>query len=209
MAARTPTDAETTERVRALLQRWQQSLDLHLRYLSLDDAHYWHVQPWPKHERPAAWIVNLARDKVTQLSRLLEAHTKRGDHQFALGLEEMLFLANLVGLQPADRHIPLADKNSERREALTRPRTARGIRGAAGDKASTATRPTLGAQAPPISPRERLVIEDAIRLLQWGRQWHELGELIARIAERPGLTEVRRTLRTHRAQIERAAADKP
>jgi len=193
--------------VRELLQRWQQSLDLHLNYLSLDDAHYWHVQPWPKHERPAAWIVNLARDKVTKLSRLLEAYANRGDHQFALGLEEMLFLANLMGLQPADRHIPLADKHNERREALPRTRTTRGTRGSANDKTSAVTRPTESALAPPTGPSERLVIEDAVRLLQWGRQWHELGELIARIAERPGLTEVRRTLRAHRAQIQRAAAD--
>jgi hypothetical protein len=49
------------------------------------------------------------------------------------------------------------------------------------------------------------VIEDAIRLLQWGRKWHELGELISRLAERPPVGEARRILRTHRAQIEAAA----
>ena len=63
MAVRTTAQADATERMRALLHRWQQSLELHVRYLTLDDAHYWHVQPWPKHERPAAWIVNLARDE--------------------------------------------------------------------------------------------------------------------------------------------------
>jgi len=94
------------ERVRKLLSRWQLSLELHTRYLSLDDAHYWHVQPWPPHERPAAWIVRLARQKVAELSRTLAERNATGDVAFAVGLEQMLFLANLVGLQPAGRHLP-------------------------------------------------------------------------------------------------------
>ena len=102
-----------------------------------------------------------------------------------------------------------APAEGEHARDMPRARNTRGNRGSASDKNSTATRPALRALVPPTSPRERLVIEDAVRLLQWGRQWHELGELIARIAERPGLTEVRRTLRTHRVPIERAAASKP
>src|SRR5882762_6992150 len=126
----------SVERMRALLARWLQSLELHARYLKLPDAYYWHVQPWPVHERPLPWVVRLARQKVTELTRALEEHCGRGDRQFAVGLEQMVFLASLVGLQPAGRHIPLADPQTERREMLqsgdtttseqARPRPARG-----------------------------------------------------------------------------------
>jgi hypothetical protein len=44
-----------------------------------------------------------------------------------------------------------------------------------------------------------------VRLLKWGRAWHELAEAIARIADRPGVVEVRKCLRTHKVEIERAA----
>jgi hypothetical protein len=218
----------SVERMRALLARWQQSLELHTRYLKLADAYYWHVQPWPPHERPAAWIVRLARQKVTELARALEEHCERGDRQFAVGLEQMVFLANLVGLQPAGRHVPLADPQTERREMLqtgdtttreqARPRPprastrpARSTRSSSTTiravRAPSAVRAPVAANAPtPPSAAARQVIEDAVRLLQWGRKWHELGELIGRLHGRPPVGEARRTLRTHRAQIEAAAA---
>jgi hypothetical protein len=50
------------------------------------------------------------------------------------------------------------------------------------------------------------IIADAIRLLKWGKSWHELAELIERIAERPSAAEIRKVLRTNRAEIEKAAA---
>jgi hypothetical protein len=50
------------------------------------------------------------------------------------------------------------------------------------------------------------IITDAVRLLNWGRPWHELAEAIARMADRPPAGELRRILRTHRAEIERRAA---
>jgi hypothetical protein len=49
------------------------------------------------------------------------------------------------------------------------------------------------------------VIADAVRLLQWGRSWHELAELIARMAGRPTLTEVRRLLRENKTAIDHKA----
>ncbi|WP_153067089.1 hypothetical protein [Steroidobacter cummioxidans] len=48
------------------------------------------------------------------------------------------------------------------------------------------------------------IIADAVRLLKWGKPWHELAELIARIAERPSAAEIRKVLRAHKAEIERA-----
>jgi hypothetical protein len=52
---------------------------------------------------------------------------------------------------------------------------------------------------------EAQIVADAVRLLKWGRAWHELAEAIARIADRPGVVEVRKCLRTHKVEIERAA----
>lgn len=50
------------------------------------------------------------------------------------------------------------------------------------------------------------IVADAVRLLKWGKQWHELAELIARIAERPPATEIRKVLRNHKADIETKVA---
>jgi hypothetical protein len=234
------------ERMRQLLSRWQQSLELHTSYLSLDDDHYWHVQPWPEHQRPAAWVVRLARQKVAELARSLEEQLARKDTHFAEGLEHMAFLANLVGLQPAGRHIPLADPQNERQEFLAKgkisatgamrraalraqvaeqragieptrempaPRLKNGLKGSAPRRAPVPRPHELPAlppehlepQATPEAqpdPRTKQVLEDAARLLQWGRKWHELGELISRLAERPSLGDVRRILRTHRAVLQ-------
>jgi hypothetical protein len=49
------------------------------------------------------------------------------------------------------------------------------------------------------------VIADAARLVQWGRKWYELPELIARMADRPALPEVRRILKENKAAIEKKA----
>jgi hypothetical protein len=49
------------------------------------------------------------------------------------------------------------------------------------------------------------IVADAIRLLKWGKPWHELADLIARIAERPGAAEIRKVLRANKAEIEAKA----
>ena len=66
-----------TEQLQALLDRWQTSLDLHAKYAALDDARYWHVQPWPKHERPQRWIIQLARKRILALKRLVAQRTPK------------------------------------------------------------------------------------------------------------------------------------
>jgi hypothetical protein len=43
-------------------------------------------------------------------------------------------------------------------------------------------------------------------LLGWGRQWHEIAEMIARLAERPSPSEIRRVLRTYRDHIDAIVA---
>ncbi|MET0498172.1 MAG: hypothetical protein ABW106_07890 [Steroidobacteraceae bacterium] len=50
------------------------------------------------------------------------------------------------------------------------------------------------------------IIADAVRLLNWGKPWHELAELIGRIANRPPVAEIRKILRAHRSEIETKAA---
>ncbi len=46
------------------------------------------------------------------------------------------------------------------------------------------------------------VIADAARLVQWGRKWFELPELIARMADRPPLPQVRRILKENKSAID-------
>jgi hypothetical protein len=58
--------------------------------------------------------------------------------------------------------------------------------------------------APADAAREQ-VIADAARLVQWGRKWYELPELIARMADRPALPEVRRILKENKAAIDKKA----
>jgi hypothetical protein len=43
-------------------------------------------------------------------------------------------------------------------------------------------------------------------LVQWGRKWYELPELIARMAGRPALPEVRRILKENKAAIDAKSA---
>ena len=50
------------------------------------------------------------------------------------------------------------------------------------------------------------MIADAVRLLKWGKPWHELAELIGRIADRPPVPEIRKVLRANKADIESKAA---
>jgi hypothetical protein len=260
---------EQAVKLEALLERWQVSLDLHARYAALDDARYWHVQPWPKHERPQRWIIQLARKRILALKRIVSQRLAEGDRAFIEGIETMGFLATLVGLTSVERYIPLATHETERGEILdakpdevepraapepVRPRAAETRR--AGEPASrtgeqrrtaettrqmpvlpnskaerliAAHRATAAPRAvahpaqarreprretqrpvaakpkkPPttITQSEHVVIADAVRLLGWGRQWHEIAEMIARLAERPAPSEIRRILRTYRDHID-------
>jgi len=59
---------------------------------------------------------------------------------------------------------------------------------------------------PSEAAREQ-VIADAARLVQWGRKWFELPELIARMAGRPSLPDVRRILKENKAAIDKKAGN--
>lgn len=54
--------------------------------------------------------------------------------------------------------------------------------------------------------REKTVVADAVRLIGWGRKWHELPDLIGRMADRPPMAEIKRILREHKAAIEKQSA---
>ena len=56
----TPAD----QRLLELLEKWLKSLELHFEYSSLDDDSYWKIQPWPEHQRPSRWIIDLAMQKT-------------------------------------------------------------------------------------------------------------------------------------------------
>ncbi len=77
-------------------------------------------------------------------------------------------------------------------------------RSASGRRDSKAAAQAARAPAPrPSDPElDNKIIDDALRLLGWGRQWHELPELISRMADRPPLSEVRRILREQKDTIE-------
>jgi len=326
-----PTPAD--QRLLELLDKWLSSLDLHLKYSSLDDDSYWKIQPWVEHQRPSRWIIDLARQKTLALRKEVSKRMEAGDAGFSDALELMTFLANLVGSQHIERFIPLADPQSERyvsgssarmmppngadetrempraqaqkaEQAATAPdqATATPNQAAEQDQPTTRDQPTAtqemlrldrpntaatatremprfalnqpppaapvatrqvarverrqaqedalehtaehdalnaadvsrsggggkhgasragehrGAKAshrgasrpsdapPPVSPEMcEQIIADAARLMQWGRKWYELAELISRMADRPPLPDVRRVLKDQKANIERLA----
>lgn len=244
----TPAD----RRINELIDKWLASIDLHLRYVELSDAAYARAQPWPKHDRPSRWVLEVARQKILELKQHCETRQAMSDSRFAESLELMAFLANLVGLQSIQRFIPLADPAKEGTASTTtvqtieatvikpvaakarqsadestremprlKPQTA--AKAASAPMAQKAPAPTPSAKAAPKAapaasksnaeadaksvPTEMKgkIIADAIRLLKWGKPWHELAELIGRIAERPPVAEIRKVLRAHKADIEAKA----
>jgi hypothetical protein len=243
----TPAD----RRIAELIDKWLVSIDLHLRYAELSDAAYARVQPWPRHDRPTRWVLEVARQKILELKAQCETRQAMGDGRFAEALELMAFLANLVGIQHIQRFIPLADPAQEGRATATsqtveaptviqtapaapsparsrtptdettrempRLKVARTSARAAEAKpasrpaeaAKTQPRPTPTAateKAAPAADIRGKIVADAIRLLKWGKSWHELADLIARIAERPPAAEIRKVLRASKAEIEAKAA---
>jgi hypothetical protein len=253
----TPAD----QRLLELLTRWLESLELHIKYSSLDDDSYWKIQPWSEHQRPTRWIVDLAKQKTLALRAAVEQRIKAGDAKFSDELELMAFLANLVGSEHIERFIPVADAQSERPltptapdNAATAPMSAIAATGTVaatgtitatrempkflGNKrapapasnaqvARTERKPTAAVKPVPRSPAKpsprksatlqgppdgsqdatEQVIADAVRLVLWGRKWFELPELIARMADRPALPEVRRILKENKSAIDKKAGE--
>jgi hypothetical protein len=214
----TPAD----DRVLQLLQKWQKSLDLHARYADLPEDQYWLVQPWPNHQRPTKWVVDLARQRLADLQAIVKTRLATGDPSLCEALELMSFLTNLVGSQHVERFVPIAEPERERQlEKAKAPKstgatsTATVVKTSAPPKAAKAAgakaKATAKAPKPVNDTTVTSVVKDAARLLSWGRDWHELPEAIARIAGRPNVAQVRQILRTSRealeAQVERQDDD--
>lgn len=252
----TPADRRISE----LLEKWLTSIDLHLRYVELSDAAYARAQPWPKHDRPTRWVLEVARQKLLELKQHCETRQAMGDSKFAESLELMAFLANLVGIQNIQRFIPLADPAKDgtglgTTATMEAPAIIKPVARAAAEeptremprlrptapaepKASTPPKPAptapKAAPAPKAQPArssaaprtsasrtqgapradtskplsdamKAKIMADAVRLLKWGKPWHELAELIGRMAERPPVPEIRKVLRAHKAEIEAKA----
>ena len=247
----TPAD----QRLLELVDKWLTSLDLHLQYCLLDDDSYSKIQPWPAHQRPSRWIIDLAKQKALALRSQIQQRVEAGDATFCESLELMAFLANLVGAEHIERFIPLAEPGSQRavvripaggqldmpgdesdgvagtREMPTLfdslPRepvrvgssaVARTGRGAAEAKArgdpegrpdtpvyqQPVVAPAYSRDGPSEAARDQ-VIADAARLVQWGRKWYELAELISSMDNRPHLTDVRRILKDNKPLIDKKA----
>jgi len=113
------------ERLAGLLNRWSASVDLHVRYLALDDAAYARVQDWPKHQRPNRWVLELARARLVELQRLADERRSHGDTGFAEALELMAFLTSLLGSEHVERFIPLPAEGKARPTAATAPSSPR------------------------------------------------------------------------------------
>ena len=249
----TPAD----QRLLELLEKWLNSLELHLKYSALDADSYSKIQPWPEHERPSRWIIDLAKQKALALQNQVRERVGQGDARFAESLELMMFLANLVAADHIERFIPLASVENEQSlhpapaaaagpldDAATgtrempkflagparppapvmTPKVARTERKApAGDTPAKAAKPGLAPRRPaakktpepadaatdavaaPLDPVHAQVIADAARLMQWGRKWYELAELVSGMADRPARIDVRRILQDNKAIIEKKA----
>jgi hypothetical protein len=147
------------QRLAELLERWMTSVELHARYLALDDAAYARVQDWPEHQRPSRWVVELARTRLLELKRLADERQSRGDTGFADALETMAFLTGLLGSEHVERFIPLAQPRPARpdtpppRPAPTGPaeatETTRPLRAATAPKPRRAEPPRAGPRPPP------------------------------------------------------------
>jgi hypothetical protein len=215
--------SESDRRVEELLERWLASVELHLGYLKLDDAAYACAEAWPKHQRPNAFVVKLARTRLLELKAQLVERRDQGDSRFAESLELMSFLTGLLGSEHIERFIPLATGKTpdtglsgtieQPRVRSTTKAAAKATPARASGRAATgaARRPArsaapAAAAAAPSAPSAQdamavKVIADAVRMLEWGREWPALASLIARMADRPSETEVWKILRAHRSEI--------
>ena len=211
----TPAD----ERIVQLLAKWRKSLELHTRYTRLSDDQYWLVQPWPQHQRPTPWIVDLASQRLADLQRIVQTRVAAGDPSLSEALELMSFLANLVGSQHVQRYIPMAEPEQQRPiESLTvqdGPPAATPIDDtqpvAAARPGESDVRPAEAAEETPAVDGDEFdteVVRDAVRLMSWGREWHELPAAIARMAGRPKTPRIREILKAHRESIEQQATDR-
>lgn len=136
----------------------------------------------------------------------------------ATGTREMpKFLAAKRAAQPSGtpQVARTERKSSTTAKPVARPASKHPARLGTSPKAAAPPRPAAKPAAPdkavadsssggggPSDAARALVVADAARLVQWGRRWYELPELIARMAGRPTLPEVRRILKENKSAID-------
>jgi hypothetical protein len=102
-----------------------------------------------------------------------------------------------------ERKAPVPSKTSAK-PAIKAPAPVKPAR-VSGKPASKITPAATSERDGPSDVARAQVIADAARLVQWGRKWYELPELIARMADRPSLPDVRRILKENKSAIDSKA----
>jgi hypothetical protein len=113
----------------------------------------------------------------------------------ATGTREMPQFAGGLGQPRTPAASPTVVRTPRRAEAATSANAAPPAQNAGGRKDGFAPSDEVCEQ----------VIADAARLVQWGRKWYELAELISSMADRPHLTDVRRILKDNKSLIDERA----
>jgi hypothetical protein len=97
---------------------------------------------------------------------------------------------------------PPPDSNSQVARVERKTSTGKSSARTAAEASQGDAEPAAAAVADAAEGPQSQVVADAVRLVQWGRKWFELPELIARMAGRPPLSEVRRLLKENKKAIE-------
>jgi hypothetical protein len=117
----------------------------------------------------------------------------------ATGTREMPKFPATKRTAPQPASTPQMARNERKAAAVAKPAAK-----APAKQPAKKVAPPPERNGPSDAAREQ-VIADAARLVQWGRKWFELPELIARMADRPTLPEVRRILKENKAAIDKKA----
>ncbi len=102
--------------------------------------------------------------------------------------------------QPSVAKPALGSPRADRQPPPTMPRN--GSPNGEHQEVAKSTASLVSNRKGPSAEARELVIADAARLVRQGRRWYELADLIAGMADRPPLTDVRRILKDNKAVIE-------
>jgi len=127
-----------------------------------------------------------------------------------LGSKRMPPAAGSAQVARTERKSALPAKPAARAVSKQPPRLGTAAKSApvsrpAAKPAAKTSPPALTGRETPSDIVRAQVVADASRLVQWGRKWYELPELIARMAGRPSLPEVRRILKENKTAIDAKA----
>lgn len=108
-------------------------------------------------------------------------------------------------LKPAAASPPAGAAVARKEPAKPAVVAKRGVSPSVKPEAKPETKPETVSPSVTADMRAKIAT-DAARLLKWGKPWHELAELIGRIADRPPVAEIRKVLRAQKAEIEAKSA---